>query len=290
MRKSASLLVLLLLTACSIPFIQQPTAPTQVLIPTVAQEVDLVEPLATEEGAPAAEEAMPVADEGMPVDSCPACPSVNAGCEDDLASCQAAATEMAATIIAFNAFGGESLSATTATETPDMSGGMPPLTPTPDSQGGMPTLTATSDPQAMGMPTATLDPAVVGPVEEAARYRADAVTYKKNFAHPDKGCNWMGVAGQVLDGSGNPVKNLVVIATGVLQGTDIMQVDIAGLHDAYGPGGYEIELGNSVVATTNMIYITVYDLDGSALSSPVSIATRADCNQNLLILNFRQTQ
>ena len=73
----------------------------------------------------------------------------------------------------------------------------------------------------------------------------------------------MGVAGQVLDGSGNPVTNLVVIANGVLQGSEVLQVDITGLHDVYGPGGYEIELGNSVVATSNMIYITVYDLDGS---------------------------
>jgi len=153
----------------------------------------------------------------------------------------------------------------------------------------MPVLTATIDLQAVGMPTATLAPVPPLP-EEGMRYRADAVTYKKNFAHPDRGCNWMGVAGQVLDGAGNPVTNLVVIAEGVLQGETLLRVDMTGLHGAYGPGGYEVELGNSVVATNNMIYITVHDLDGNVLSSPVSIATRADCNQNLLILNFQQAQ
>ena len=67
-----------------------------------------------------------------------------------------------------------------------MSGGMPPLTATPDAAGGMPALTATSDPQAVGLPTATLE-AVPAMPEEGVRYRADAVVYKKNFAHPDKG-------------------------------------------------------------------------------------------------------
>ena len=279
MRKFASLLVTLLLSACSIPFAQQLAAPTQALIPTVVEEVVLTEPAAA---------VTPAAEDAMPVDTCPTCPAENMGCEDDLESCQMAATEMAATIIAFQAFGGENESALAVTATPDMSGGMPPLTATPDMQAGMPTLTATIDPQAVGMPTATLE-AVPAVVEEGIRYRADAVVYKKNFAHPDKGCNWMGVAGQVLDSSGNPIKNLVVIAEGVLQGKDLLQVDITGLHDAYGPGGYEIELGSSAVATTNMIYITIYDLDGNVLSSPVSIATRADCNQNVLILNFQQS-
>jgi len=279
MRKFASLLVILLLSACSIPFAQQLAAPTQALIPTVVEEVVLVEPMAA---------VTPAAEEAMPVDTCPTCTVENMGCEDDLESCQMAATEMAATIIAFQAFGGENEFVLAVTATPDMSGGMPPLTATPDMQAGMPTLTATIDPLAVGMPTATLE-AVPAVVEEGIRYRADAVVYKKNFAHPDKGCNWMGVAGQVLDSSGNPIKNLVVIAEGVLQGQDLLQVDITGLHDAYGPGGYEIELGSSAVATTNMIYITIYDLDGNVLSSPVSIATRADCNQNVLILNFQQS-
>ena len=287
MRKLSSLLVVILLTACSIPFAQQPAAPTQALIPTTDLETILPEPAVAV--TLAAEEAMPVGDEDIPVDTCPTCSVENTGCQDDLESCQAAATEMAATIIAFQAFGGESESGLAAevTATPDMSGGMPPLTATPDLQAGMPPLTATIDPLAVGMPTATLE-AVPAIPEEGIRYRAEAVVYKKNFAHPDKGCNWMGVAGQVLDSSGNPVKNLVVIAEGVLQGNDLLQVDITGLHDAYGPGGYEIELGSSAVATTNMIYITIYDLDGNVLSSPVSIATRADCNQNVLILNFQQ--
>ncbi len=280
MRKFASLLVLLVLSACSLPFAQQPAAPTQAIIPTVAEDAVQVE---------APEAVSLVEEEGMPVETCPVCSSESEGCEDALETCQAAATEMAATIIAFEAFGGESEVDLAATATPDMSGGMPPLTATPDGQGGLPTQTATSGLQAGGMPTATLNPVPPLP-ENGVLYRADAVTYKKNFAHPDRGCNWMGVAGQVLDSSGNPMINLVVVAEGVLQGKELLQVDITGLHDAYGPGGYEIALSDSAIATTNMVFVTVYDLDGSVLSSPVSIATRADCNQNLLILNFQQAQ
>lgn len=284
MRKSAWFIVLLFLSACSLPFSQQVVAPTQALLPTAVVE-EIVLPDAAVAVTPAENEAMPSGEEPLAAANCPDC----ADCDGDLKDCQAAATEMAATIVAYEAFGVETIPETAATATPDMSGGMPPLTPTPDNQAGMPTFTATIDPQAGALPTATLD-AVPPLPEDGVHYPADAVTYKKNFAHPDKGCNWLGVAGQVLDGSGNPMTNLVVVAEGVIQGEEIMQVDITGLHDAYGPGGYEIELSSSVVATTNMIYIRVYDLDGSALSSPVSIATRADCNQNLLILNFQQAQ
>ena len=298
MRKFASLLVLLLLSACSLPFVQQTAAPTQAFIATAVEGAVLLETEA--DVATALEEAMPVIDEAMLASSCPDCSAESAGCQDSLENCQTSATEMAATIIAFEAFGVDAESVLAATATPDMSGGMPPmtptanspvgsLTPTPDMSAGMPALTATDDLQSDGMPTATLNPVPPLP-EDGVRYRADAVIYKKNFAYPDKGCNWMGVAGQVLDGAGKPVSNLVVVAEGVLQGEEILRVDITGLHGAYGPGGYEVELGNFVVATTNMIYITVYDLDGSVLSSPVSIATRADCNQNLLILNFQQSQ
>jgi hypothetical protein len=284
MHKSAGFIILLFLSACSLPFIQQPAAPTQALLPT-AVDLEATLPDAAVAVTLAADEAMPSAEEVIAATTCPDCTD----CEDDLDACQADATEMAATIVAFEAFGGEAMPDLASTATPDMSGGMPPLTATSDNQAAMPTLTATIDPQSGGLPTATLD-AVPPLPEDGVRYRADAVTYKKNFAHLDRGCNWLGVAGQVLDGSGNPVTNLVVVAEGVLQGEEILQVDITGLHGAYGPGGYEIELSNSVVATTNMIYITVYDLDGSALSSPISIATRADCNQNLLILNFQQAQ
>jgi len=232
---------------------------------------------------PVTDEAMPVADEAMPVG--------DALCQGELEACQAAATQMAATIVAYEAFGGaEAITESTggaATATPDMSGGMPLLTPTPDAQAGVPALMPTTDAQSAGMPTATLE-AVPAEPGEGVRYRAEAVVYKKNFAHPDKGCNWMGVAGQVLDVNGLPVKNIVVVAEGVLQGADILQVDITGVHGAYGPAGYEIELGSAVISTTNMVYVTLYDLDGTKLSSPVPIATRADCNQNLLILNFEQ--
>jgi len=283
MRKSAWLVVLLLLSACSVPFLSSPAAPTQELVvPTMAML-----PLDTVETAvavtPVTDEAMPVADEAMPVG--------DALCQGELEACQAAATQMAATIVAYEAFGGaEAITESTggaATATPDMSGGMPLLTPTPDAQAGVPALMPTTDAQSAGMPTATLE-AVPAEPGEGVRYRAEAVVYKKNFAHPDKGCNWMGVAGQVLDVNGLPVKNIVVVAEGVLQGADILQVDITGVHGAYGPAGYEIELGSAVISTTNMVYVTLYDLDGTKLSSPVPIATRADCNQNLLILNFEQ--
>jgi hypothetical protein len=265
MRKSAWLLMLLFLSACSLPFNLVQADPTQ-----ASAAAAPVVPLAVEEAVPAP--TCPAV--------CPEIPPVYVTCEpppvqcaDSVSDLVPVVTELAATIEAYNAAG---LAA------------MPTLTETVSMQAGMPTLTATVNPAAGSAATATLEAMPPTPAP-AGKYRAEAIIYKKNFVHPDKGCNWLGVAGQVLDTSGKPALDLVVVAEGVLQGQEILKVDITGLHNAYGPGGYELELGNQVLASSNMIYITVFDLAGNPLSSPVSIVTRADCNQNLLMLNFQQT-
>lgn len=272
MRKFAWLIVLLFLSACSLPFLPQQAAPAAT--PTVeAQVAELPEPVV----ADSAEEAVPQA-------TCPACPEVpseNIACEDALEDCQASLSEISPVIT-------ELVGTIAAYDAAADSDAMPALTATANMQEGMPPLTATSAPDGAN-PTVTLE-AMPATQQPGANYRADAITYQKNFAHPDEGCNWLGIAGQVLDASGNPVLDLVVVAEGVLQGEEILQLDITGLHSAYGPGGYEILLGNEALASSNMIYVTVYDLEGNALTSSVSIVTRADCNQNLLILNFQQPQ
>lgn len=98
----------------------------------------------------------------------------------------------------------------------------------------------------------------------------------------------MGVAGQVFDLSGKPILNQVVVVEGSLKERPLDVLTLTGLNTAYGPGGYEIKLGNSVAASNNSIFVTLYDLSGQALSLPVIINTFEDCNRNLIVLNFQK--
>lgn len=114
----------------------------------------------------------------------------------------------------------------------------------------------------------------------------DSVMYTTNFAYPDLGCNWMGIAGQVLDKSGNPLTNMVVTVEGVLGSAKIDLIDLTGLATTYGPGGYEIQLSNKPMDSKDTLTITVYDLAGFQISDSVKFSTFNDCTKNLIIANF----
>lgn len=112
--------------------------------------------------------------------------------------------------------------------------------------------------------------------------------YIQNFAHPELGCSWSGVAGQIFDRAGKPIANMVLVAEGTLDNQDIEVLGLTGLNSAYGPGGFEVVLANRTFNSTNSLALTLYDLAGTALSAPVPFSTYADCAKNLVIINFKQ--
>ncbi|MDZ4158731.1 MAG: hypothetical protein U1B80_02980, partial [Anaerolineaceae bacterium] len=118
--------------------------------------------------------------------------------------------------------------------------------------------------------------------------QANSPAYINNFVHPDKGCDWIGVAGQVFDRSGKPVKNLVLLVEGTLGDRVLEVVGLTGATLPYGEGGYEIVLGSKAVASTGKLFITLYDLGGTALTQRTPFNTFAECNKNLIIINFKQ--
>jgi hypothetical protein len=113
--------------------------------------------------------------------------------------------------------------------------------------------------------------------------------YIKNFNHPDSGCNWMGVAGQIFNLDGKPVDNLVVVIKGKLGKAVINSVMLTGLEEAkaYGSGGYEIFLYDRVIGSTKSLLIYVNDLIGNLMTPVIEFDTVADCNKNLIIINFK---
>lgn len=132
-------------------------------------------------------------------------------------------------------------------------------------------------------PTKTFTPTVL-----PYKLQVTDPVFTQNFNHPELGCNWMGVAGQVFDKSGKPVVGLVVVVKGQLPAGEINQAALTE-HPAgqnYGPGGYEMTLAAKPIATTNALSIQLFDLKANPLSEKITFSTSALCSENLIIINF----
>ena len=157
-----------------------------------------------------------------------------------------------------------------------------------------PTKTLTRTPTKTYTPVKTLTPTKTAtPVNTSTpmpyTLQVEAPVYIKNFVHTDAGCDWLGLAGQVFDANGDPVLNLVLVATGTLNGKTLNLTAVTGIPEAdvYGPGGYEIQLASKALASSQSLSIQVYDLQGNALSEAYVFDTYADCTRNLAIINFK---
>ena len=111
--------------------------------------------------------------------------------------------------------------------------------------------------------------------------------------HPDLGCSWMGVAGQVIDVNGAPVQGLIVEVGGTLAGKNIGNPTIlqaTGLAIAYGDAGYEVKLADEPLESTHTLWVQVLDQAGLPLSDKIYFDTYQDCDKNLIIIYFKQVK
>ena len=150
----------------------------------------------------------------------------------------------------------------------------PPATVAPTAS---PTPAPTKTPVLINTPTVTPKPYQVQP---------NTPSYLQNFAHLDKACNWMGVAGQAFGKTGSPVLNLVVVVDGVVSGKALDLLGMTGTAHAYGSGGYELVVGDKAVVSTGPMTIQLFDLAGNTLTDPFPFNTVADCKKNLILINF----
>lgn len=109
------------------------------------------------------------------------------------------------------------------------------------------------------------------------------------FNHPEPACGWAGIAGQVFDSQGNPLTNVLVVVEGTLNGQPFNGQSLSGVAPAYGPGGYEIQIGPAPVASEGTLKIQVLDLNWSPVSAPLTLTTHASCDDALLLVNFQAT-
>jgi hypothetical protein len=174
----------------------------------------------------------------------------------------------------------------------------PTVTDTPlPSDTPLDTPTGTERPTVTSTPTITFTPSKTptltptGPTLTPSKTRSafqftlqnNQPSYLKNYANT-AGCNWMGIAGQVFDLSGNVMLNLLVH----LEGGGLNADAVTGSRIEYGPGGYELFLGAPAKDTTNTFRVQLRSAQGQPLSDVYVINTFADCNKNLILVNFVQ--
>jgi hypothetical protein len=149
----------------------------------------------------------------------------------------------------------------------------------------LPTEVSTNTPE----PTFTSLPPTPTPTPFYA-VRVEAPSYLPNFTHAEKACNWFGIGGQTYDLTGQPVQGWTIVVTAQLNGEVRQWLALSGLATAFGPGGYEIELGDTPIETSGAFSIQVVDAAGHPLSEVVSFDTHSDCQSGLVVINVVQTQ
>ena len=140
-----------------------------------------------------------------------------------------------------------------------------------------PTLTPTFTPS----PTVELLPFILS---------GDPETISSDYFRPSLGCDWLVIAGQVWDLQDAPVKGLTLHLYGELEGFTIDRFSLSGSTPDYGESGYEFLLEKLVVDSQDALFIQLVDANGIPFSHPYAIDTFNDCQQNLILVNFKQVR
>ena len=107
-----------------------------------------------------------------------------------------------------------------------------------------------------------------------------------NFNHPEAGCDWLGVAGQVFNAEGLEVTGLTVLI-GDSQRPESQPFQAqTGQALAYGLGGYEIQIAEAVEESSGRFWIQVFNSEGAPLTARHAFDTYEDCSRNLILINF----
>jgi hypothetical protein len=112
----------------------------------------------------------------------------------------------------------------------------------------------------------------------------------ENIYHPELGCNWLGVGGQVVDLNDGPVTGLIIRLGGGLPGIDIPEytITLTGVEQHYGRSGYEFKLADYPVASHGSLWVQLLNQAGAPLSDKAYFDTVNDCNKNLILIDFKQ--
>ena len=181
--------------------------------------------------------------------------------------------------VSFNPFPPPTLPPTLSFPTPTAT--LPVIT-LPPTWTPSPTITPTATWTPVATPTPPFTPT---PYPYELQPGTPTYTTSKVF-HSDAGCNWLGVAGQVLDANGQAVV-VNVIVRGELAGTPVELYTISGMATNFGPGGFDIQLADHPIASEHTLYIQLVDPNGIPISPQIYFDTHDSCDENIVLINFR---
>jgi len=163
--------------------------------------------------------------------------------------------------------------------------------------------TATEAPRATGTLPLTETPFSIAtpstPTRPATGYRfvmkSDRPLSIPNISYPDKGCNWMGVAGQVYDISGGPKTQVIVELGGFLDNKLVdpasgTKITLTGTSPQYGQAGYEFVLADHPITSAGTLWIQLVDQANTPLSDKIYFDTYDTCDKNLIIISFKEVR
>lgn len=160
-----------------------------------------------------------------------------------------------------------------ATEEATITSTFPPPTPT-STPSDTPTPTPTEGPSATITATRSQFPFTKSSVSPI---------YLQNFAN-NAGCNWLGIAGEVLDLNRNPVPSGSYRVH--VWGSGIDERVTVGTAPDYSPSGWEQFVHNAPAVRDYNIQLE--STEGTPVSQAYAVQTRASCNENLVYFIFEQ--
>ena len=106
-------------------------------------------------------------------------------------------------------------------------------------------------------------------------------------AHPN-GCDGIYIAGNVIDSEGNPFAGMLVIAAGTLADIAIEpEPSLSGLHPEFSPSGWQIKLSETLLDSSETVYVALYNLESAEpVSELIYVNTYNDCDRNMVMVNF----
>lgn len=154
---------------------------------------------------------------------------------------------------------------------------------------------ATEAPQPTEAPTAaeTPSPEPSPPSTAEANAQFNVQEGSPTYTSDPLGCEVMEVAGVVYNAGGGPIIGLALRMGGELAGAPYGPIDTlsGSAADRFGFGGYSFELSDAPVASEETLWIQLIDASsGLPLSDQFFITTRETCNENLILINWKQQE
>lgn len=178
--------------------------------------------------------------------------------------------------------------------------GPPTITPTPEiflpatwtatpSRTPTPTNTATPEPTATPTPEPTSETPEATATGPPFSLQPGAPVLTPNIAN-DLECEWMGVGGQIFNLAGEPIIDISVHLEGEVGGLSIVLDSVAGSAPNLGPGGYVFNVSDHPIASDGTLWIQLNDTAGVPLSEPVYLTTSESCEENFVLVNWKQVR